>query len=178
MEGQVKSNFLSSVKSIWKLIAVVLAPDEPDDVYEDALKISHNRERCVMDGSFLKVLSGIKEAYENADSAIARKEILSIVAPKVTFKMIQEFTTGITHYRLTEARFYAADIGVGVSVGLNPRISQRFSFEQVEHFVDFIVSSQICTDMPFGENRLKLSDGTTLYVPNTIRNLAPSKIIN
>ena len=92
--------------------------------------------------------------------------------------MIQEFITGITHYRFMEARFYAADIGVGVSVGLNPRISQHFSFEQVEHFVDFIVSSHICTDMLFGENRLKLSDGTTLYAPNTVRNLAPSRIIN
>ena len=84
MEGQVKSNFLSSVRSIWKLIAVVLAPDELDYVYEDALEISHNSEKCVIDGSFFKVMSGIKEAYENADSTIARKEILSIVAPKVT----------------------------------------------------------------------------------------------
>ena len=92
--------------------------------------------------------------------------------------MTQEFRTGITHYRFTEAQFYAANIGVQVSVGLNPPISQRFSFEQVEHFIDFIVSSHICADMSFIEDRLKLSGETILYVSNTIRNLAPSRIIN
>ena len=58
------------------------------------------------------------------------------------------------------------------------KISQRFSFAQLEHFIDFIVSPHICTDIPFGENRLKLSDGTILFVPNTIRNMPLSRIIN
>ena len=60
MEDQVKPNFLSSVRSIWKCIAVVLAPDEADDMYEDAMEISYNREKRVMDGSFFKVMSGTK----------------------------------------------------------------------------------------------------------------------
>ncbi|CAF3347131.1 unnamed protein product [Rotaria sp. Silwood2] len=92
--------------------------------------------------------------------------------------MIQGFLTGITSYRFTEARFHVANTGVAVFTDPPSRISQRFSFDQIEHFIDIIVSPHVCTDMPFGENRLKLFDGTILFVPNTIRNMAPSRIIN
>ena len=178
MREHVKTNFLSCVRSILKTITTVLAPDEFEEVFQDAVDTSRRREKFVVDGNFFKVMTGIKEAYENPEDSITRKEILSIVAPKITFKMIQDFIRGLTPYRFTEARFYAADTGVGVIGDPPSQISQRFSIEQLEHFIDFIVSPHICTDIPFGENCLKLSDGTILFVPNTIRNMAPSRIIN
>ena len=178
MRERVKANFLSCVRSVFKTITTVLAPDEFEEVFQDAVDTSKGREKFVVDGNFFKVMTGIKKAYENAEDLITRKEILSIMAPKITFKMIQDFIRGLTPYRFTKARFYATDTGVGVIVDPPSQISQRFSIEQLEHFIDFIVSPHICTDIPFDENPLKLSDGTILFVPNIIRNMAPSRITN
>ena len=67
-------------------------------MYEDVMEISRNKEKCVMNGSLFKVMPLIKEAYGNGDNTIAGKETLPIVAPKVTFKVIQKFITAIIHY--------------------------------------------------------------------------------
>ena len=54
---------------------------------------------------------------------------------------------------------------------------QRFSKDQINHFVDYIVSPTTCTDVPFGEKKLKLSDGKKIVVGNTIRNVYHTKLI-
>jgi hypothetical protein len=55
---------------------------------------------------------------------------------------------------------------------------KRFDDYQIAHFVDFIVSPHVCTDLPFGEKVLKLSSGIELLVPNTIRNMGATRIID
>ena len=54
----------------------------------------------------------------------------------------------------------------------------RFSSNQVDHFVEYILSPHITTDLPFGDKSIKMSSGETIKVPNHIRNLIPSRIIN
>ncbi|CAF1494038.1 unnamed protein product [Didymodactylos carnosus] len=103
-------------------------------------------------------MDGISEAYKNSEKWTTRKEILSIVAPKISCKLIQSFSPGLTLYRFTTARRHALEYG-----------------RQVKHF---ILSPHICTDLPFGEQRLRLSTGVELYVPNTIRNIIPSRIVD
>ncbi|CAF1594343.1 unnamed protein product, partial [Didymodactylos carnosus] len=108
-------------------------------------------------------MDGISEAYKNSEKWTTRKEILSVVAPKISCKLTQSFLPGLTLYRFTAARRHALEYGTG---------------RQVEHFIDFILSPHICTDLPFGERRLRLSTGVELYVPNTIRNMIPSRIVD
>jgi hypothetical protein len=102
---------------------------------------------------------------------------LSIVAPKIPYKMICSFISGLTMYRFTSARLHEGTMGTGVIIEPKARIVQRFDDAQVEHFVDFVTSSLVCTDLPFGEKTIKLTDGSELYVPDTIRNQIPSRII-
>ena len=54
---------------------------------------------------------------------------------------------------------------------------QRFSSDQVEHFVEFVLSPLISVDLPFGERNYKLSTGERYAVPNMIRNMIHSRII-
>ena len=122
-------------------------------------------------------MTGFAEAYNNAASTFTRRVILSIVAPQIGFKLLSSFIPGITPYRYITARTHATELGTGALVKRSPRIIQRFFPAQIAHFIDFVISSHICIDMPFGEKILKLSDGTELHVPNTIRSLVPTKII-
>ena len=54
---------------------------------------------------------------------------------------------------------------------------QRYSEKQLVHFIDFIQSPHITTDLPFGERKLKLSTGEKIIVPDVIRNVIPSRIV-
>ncbi len=47
----------------------------------------------------------------------------------------------------------------------------------MQHFIDFILSPHITTDLPFGEKKMKLSTGEIVIAPNTIRNMIPQRII-
>lgn len=46
------------------------------------------------------------------------------------------------------------------------------------HFLEFLQSPHITTDMPFGERKIKLSTGEQIVVPDVIRNLIPSRIVS
>ena len=131
-----------------------------------------------LDGNFGQILSGVSEAYNKAESWQARQEILSIVAPKVTLKLLQLFLPGLTEGRFCAARFHAAKYGTGSRVEAKVGPVQRFSDCQIAHFVDFIISPHVCIDLPFGEKTLKLSPRTELYVPNMIRNMGSTRIID
>ncbi|CAF4127583.1 unnamed protein product, partial [Rotaria magnacalcarata] len=67
--------------------------------------------------------------------------------------------------------------GKGVVVSDTKNSTIRYDDYQLEHFIEFIVSPHICTDLPFGEKERHLSTGETLLIPSTIRNLAPQRII-
>jgi len=54
---------------------------------------------------------------------------------------------------------------------------ERCSYNQISHFIDFILSPNITIDLPFGERKLHLSTGETLLVPDVVRNQIPTRII-
>jgi hypothetical protein len=54
---------------------------------------------------------------------------------------------------------------------------KRYTDDQLAHFIAFIQSPHITTDIPFGERKLKLSSGEKITVPDVIRNIIPSRII-
>lgn len=132
----------------------------------------------VYDRQFTPIMRGIAESYEAADSWSTRRSILSIVAPRINFSILQSFIPGITHYRFMAARRHAAELGAGAIIKRPPRTVCRFEKQQVEHFIDFIISNYVCTDVPFGERILVLSDGTKLSIPDTVRNCNSTRIIN
>ena len=66
----------------------------------------------------------------------------------------------------------------GAAIDLNPLPVQRFSSNQVEHFIEFILSPIVSIDLPFGERTYKLSTGEKVVVPNMIRNMIHSRIID
>ena len=48
---------------------------------------------------------------------------------------------------------------------------------KLEHFLDFITSSNIVQDLPFGRRTLTLSSGEKIDIPNVIRTMLPSHLI-
>lgn len=57
-------------------------------------------------------------------------------------------------------------------------VRERVDPARLEHFIDFIRSQHVIQDLPFGRRMLKLSNGETLEIPNVVRLLIPTRLVN
>jgi hypothetical protein len=96
---------------------------------------------------------------------------------QVEFSLISSVIPGLTKYRYTAARLFAGGYGKGMIIVPALRTNVRYYSVQMEHFIDFILSPHVCIDIPLGEKVLKLSDGKNLRVPDTIRSINSTRII-
>ncbi|CAF4552882.1 unnamed protein product [Rotaria sp. Silwood2] len=178
LSHRVKLRYISLVKFITRSTTSLIASDDADMLIHDAFSdVNSEDSNIVLDGNFRQIMNGVSEAYINAESWQSRREILSIVAPKISLKLIQLFIPGLTYGRFSAARLHARKYSAGSRVEETTKVVQRFDDHQIAHCVDFIVSPHVCTDLPFGEKVLKLSSGVELFVPNTIRNMRATRII-
>ena len=178
LSHRVKLRYIYLAKTIFASIASFMTKDDAEmftlDVFNELRPEYSN---IKLDGNFCQVMSGVSEAYSNAESWLSRREILSIVAPKLPLKILQLFIPGLTDHRFSAARFHATACGIGSRVCEKVNPVRRFTDSQIAHFVDFIISPHVCIDLPFGEKILKLSAGIELNVPDTIRNMGPTRIV-
>lgn len=121
----------------------------------------------------LALLESLVECYNNATQWDTRRQILSIMVDKVSFKSLQGLIPNLTQYRFKIAKQHLLLHGRSSSV---PRPIQKrmyVSSEMIEHFICFITSQHIVQDLPFGQKHLSLLSGQVLEVPNVIRALIP-----
>ena len=99
MTGQIRLNHLSHARSIINSVLSIMAPHDVDQLKDDPFEVHIDQHLVKLDGHFLSVMQGVSEAYKDAESWTTRREILSIVAPQIDFKLIQSFLPGLTHGR-------------------------------------------------------------------------------
>lgn len=85
---------------------------------------------------------------------------------------------GITDYRIKTARQHAVQHGRGVPLLSSRSPRMRVSRLQLDDFMQFITSPHIVQDLPFGQRKLQLSNGTIIETPNTIRSMVSERIAN
>ena len=129
------------------------------------------------DGSVDKTLmESLVECYNNASHWSTRRQILSIMADKVS-SILKNWIPGLTKYRFNVARHHTLLHGRGSPVAIGKATHVHISAEKLDHFLMFITSSQIIQDLPFGENIVMLSSGTKITVPNVVRTLVPEQVV-
>ena len=94
--------------------------------------------------------------------------------PASTFQIIPELSS----WRYFSAKKHKTDIGCGAPVPLEKIPRSKIDNCQLDHFIDFITSSHVVKDLPYGMKTLKLTTGEMVEVPNLIRCLAPSALIS
>ncbi|CAF3157820.1 unnamed protein product, partial [Rotaria sp. Silwood2] len=175
-----KKRFCRQSTNVLKHILGIMSPNDDTNVIwqtniENSTQISLSNGN--LDKNLRLILTSLAEAYNAASHWTVRQQILSIMANDVTFSTILMFIPNLTEYRYYRARRYAKSTGKGVVVDDTRTPTIRYEDYQLEHFIEFIVSPHICTDLPFGQKELHLSTGETILIPLTIRNLAPQRII-
>ena len=116
------------------------------------------------------LMRALAECYRNANNWQTRRQILSIMADKVSYKALQKWIPNLTRYRFSEARRHILVEGKGVAPSLqSSQTRMAVSQTQLDHFLDFITSPHVIQDLPFGEKSIKLSTKEIITVPNVIR---------
>ena len=91
------------------------------------------------------------------------------MADKVHYSTLLRFIPNLSRYRYTEARRHGMMLGRGDPIHHVRAARTDVPQHQIRHFIDFITSSRIVQDLPFGERSIKLSSKESLKVPNVIR---------
>ena len=123
------------------------------------------------------LMEAIKECYANADHWSTRRQILSVVADKMSFKEIKTRIPDLSRYRYNIARHHRLLHGRGAVVPISTSTRMYVEPEKRDHFLSFITSTHIVQGLPFGEKSLKLSSSAVIKVPNVIRSIIPEHII-
>ena len=123
------------------------------------------------------LMDALTECYNAAGSWETRRQILLVMADKVSFKQLQRWIQALTKHHYTEAKRHCLVQGRGAPIQLDPLPRMRVPTIKIDHFIDFITSNHVVQDLPFGERTITLSTRETIKVPNIIRTLFPERIV-
>ena len=112
-----------------------------------------------------ELLNAFSESYLNAQHWSTRRQILSLMADKLSLKEMREFIQTVTSYRYNIARRYRMIHGRAAPLPNQEKRRMRIEPVKLEHFVSFITSPHVIQDVPFGEKLLKLSTGAIIKHP-------------
>ena len=124
----------------------------------------------------IELLEALAESYFNASHWSTRRQILSIMAEEIPLKELQHYIPGVTSYRFNTARHHKLLHGRGTVVPVDVARRMIVDYAQVHHFLNFITSSHVVQDLPFGEKILKFSTGKVIKTPNIVHMLIPEHI--
>ena len=100
------------------------------------------------------------------------------MADKVSFKTLKKWIPNLTRCQFSEARKHILVEGRGVALSLqSSQTRMAVSQTQLDHFLDFITSTHVIQDLPFGQKSIKLSTKEVITVPNVIRMMVPEFIV-
>ncbi|CAC5395476.1 unnamed protein product [Mytilus coruscus] len=116
----------------------------------------------------------LKEVYLQAESWTLQIQILSMICKDRIFGEIKEPGSSIRPRSTIQMM-----LDVVCQLYRRKKSRNRVDNEKLEHFIDYILSSNIIKDLPYGTKTMKLSSGEIVEVPNLIRSLpvAPSSLI-
>ena len=152
-----------------------IAPNDPDLLWESIMNETGNH--TCSSGLDKELMYTLANCYKNANEWDSRRQILSIMADKVSLATIQQWIPGMRSYRSKVARKHAAVHGSGKLVPTNAQTKSFIPEAKLAHFLDFITSSHVIQDLPFGAKTITLSTNEVIQVPNVVRNMIPERIV-
>ena len=122
-----------------------IVPGESETLLEC---LSKEKPKSTTDPSLINALC---ECYYNSNHWSTRRQILSIIADKLTFKELKEWIPNLTRHRFNIARHHTLLYGRGSALPTIKNTRMYVDPEKLDHFLTFITSTHIVQDLPFGE---------------------------
>lgn len=170
--SRTKRSYGKKAKQVVSACLEEIAPNDAEMLFASVSKVSQTD--SIFDSALMDALS---ECYNSASHWSTRRQILSIIADKVTFKQLKKWLPEVTRYRFNIARHHRLLHGRGAVVNIDRGTRICISPDKLDHFLSFITSTHVVQDLPFGERTLTLSTNVNIKVPNVIRMLIPEQIV-
>ncbi|CAG2246841.1 unnamed protein product [Mytilus edulis] len=150
-----KKSFVNKLFSCFTAVTETMFPNESDEILQEILKASEVIDKETDVNSDAELCQAMVKSYMVTDTWQVRRPILSVISKK-----------------------HASVQGCALPPAQGNKSRQRMDPAKLDNFLDFITSSHIIKDLPFGERKLKLADGRSVDTPNVIRCMAPATLIN
>lgn len=119
----------------------------------------------------------VVDSYKKTETWQQGRQVLSVLASRMSFKDVLSLLPEVTPHLYYAARSHAKIIGAALPVPERVIFRQRIDPQKLDVFLDYITSSNVVRDLPYGEKKLKLSDGTVQNMPNIVRCMGSADII-
>ena len=179
-----KRRYLRKARQSISAVLNVIAPGASEELWNElcerhmqAVSKESQKEGVSRSEKEVKLLEAFAESYLNAQHWSTRRQILSLMADKLSLHELREFIPTITSYRYNIARRHRLLHGRAAPVSCHENRRIRIDPAKLEHFVSFIISPHVIQDVPFGEKLLKLSTGEIIRTPNVVRTMIPERIV-
>ena len=116
------------------------------DILLDSVQ-SCKEDECDIDSTLMGVLV---ECYENAGHWSTHRQMLSIIADKVSFKAVKRWIPNLSRYRYNITRHHVLLHGRGSTVPSSNDTRMKVLPLKLDHFLTFITSAYVMQDLPFG----------------------------
>ena len=131
-----KSLYTRKVRKVVNACLDEIVPGETETLLSSLVK--SELEESAIDSSLMKCLA---ECYNNADHWSSRRQILSIMADKVSFKDLQRWIPNLSRYRFNIARHHLLLHGRGANVQSVKGKRMYVAPEKLDHFLSLITST-------------------------------------
>ena len=172
----VKSGYLSRFKNILTRIVAAVFPKNVEEITNTLFKLESDQtvKSCILpEGTFGQLVN----SYQRSESWGNRRQLLSVITQAMTYKEVVQLLPDVTENKYYAAKRHAKTIGPGVPVQSSMNVRQRMDPSKLDHFLDFITSPHVIRDLPYGERKMRMSDGSVQEMPNVIRCMGASDTI-
>jgi hypothetical protein len=119
-------------------------------------------------------------AYQNAPTKSLKTQILSIYAPRYTAKELKsmhgEFEQ-LSDRQIKKAKAHAETVGAGLTLPKIVHHRTRIDLSKLNHFLTFADQPYFYQDVSYGTRMLKLQSGEQIMMPNVVRTVTRSTMI-
>ncbi|ESP02999.1 hypothetical protein LOTGIDRAFT_156957 [Lottia gigantea] len=155
------------------IVLNLIAPNQEEKLMDIVMK----SEKTGIDSDD-RLLEQLVNCYNRASSWQTKRQILSISVQNHTKSALLDLIPGLTKYRIDQARKHAMEAGHAQPVESHPVIRKRLDDTKVDHFLDFISRPEYTQDVAYGTKNMKLSHGEKLEIPNVVRTVIASRLID
>ncbi|XP_061191608.1 uncharacterized protein LOC133199785 [Saccostrea echinata] len=170
-----KSYYIKRFRNIMSKLIAVIFPKNIEEIVK-SLTVSEENPKVsssiIHEGSFGPLI----HAYQTSETWRHRRQILSFFTQTLSFKEAKSLLPNMTESMYYAAKNHAKNVGPGLPVNTTST-RKRMDPVKLDNFLDFITSPHVIRDLPYGERKIKLSDGTTYEMPNVIRCMGSSDVI-
>ena len=124
-----------------------------------------------------RLVSKLVTFYNETSHWYTQQQILSLFACDYTKTELLQLVLGLTKFRINEARKHVFQTKPGHPIEPATITRTRLDPSKVDHFLDFISSPSFLQDVAYGTKTLKLSSGEKIEIPNVVRTVISTRLI-